>query len=208
MKRIFIVGLTVISFSLCRLVNAQTNDNSSGKNTASIFNQTSDKVSNFFGSSSEEFIGTWNYKSTACKFETENLLKKAGGAVVATQVEKQFNEYCNKVGIKDGNCYFTFNEDSTYSAKLGLIKLSGKYSYDNQTNEVILTYLHGIGKLKAFPIQSGNRMKLMFDADGFLKLMKTLSTFTKDNSIEILAAMNDMYDGMLLGFDLNKPKEK
>lgn len=75
MKRIFIVGLTVISFSLCRLVNAQTNDNS-GKNTASIFNQTLDKVSNFFGSSSEEFIGTWNYKGTACKFETENLLKK------------------------------------------------------------------------------------------------------------------------------------
>jgi hypothetical protein len=48
----------------------------------------------------------------------------------------------------------------------------------------------------------------MFDADGFLKLMKTISPFTKDNSIEILAAMNDVYDGMLLGFDLNKPKEK
>jgi len=63
-------------------------------------------VSNFFGSSSEEFIGTWNYKGTACKFETENLLKKAGGAVVATQVEKQFNEYCNKLGIKDGNLLF------------------------------------------------------------------------------------------------------
>jgi hypothetical protein len=28
--------------------------------------------------------------------------------------------------------------------------------------------------------------------------------FTKDNSIEILAAMADMYDGMLLGFDMNR----
>ena len=208
MRRIFIFVSTVILFSLCQFLNAQTNDNS-GKNTASIFNQTLDKVSNFFSSSPKEFIGTWNYKGTACKFETENLLKKAGGAVVASQVEKQFNEYCNKLGIKeDGNCYFTFDEDSTYSAKLGLIKISGKYSYDYQTNELVLSYLRGIGKLKAFPIRSGNRMKLMVDADGFLKLMKTLSTFTKDNSIEILAAMDDMYDGMLLGFDLNKPKEK
>lgn len=208
MKKIFLTGLTVITFSLCQFLNAQTDDNS-GQKTVSVFHQTFDKVSNFFNSSPKEFIGTWNYKGTACKFETENLLKKAGGAIVATQVEKQFDEYCNKLGIKEnGNCYFTFNEDSTYSAKLGLIKISGKYSYDYQTNELVLSYLRGIGKLKAFPIRSGNRMKLMFDADGFLKLMKTLSTFTKDNSIEILAAMDDMYDGMLLGFDLNKPKEK
>jgi hypothetical protein len=38
-------------------------------------------------------------------------------------------------------------------------------------------------------------------------MMKTLSMFTKNNSVEILAAMADLYDGMLLGFDLEMKKQ-
>ena len=44
----------------------------------------------FSGSSllERDLVGGWEYRRTACMFETENLLKKAGGAVVASQVEK------------------------------------------------------------------------------------------------------------------------
>ena len=197
---------TMIAVICSQLSFAQTASTSTTKQSSSFLDKTLGKLqSTLTGSATNaDLTGTWNYNGTACKFETENLLKKAGGAVVASQVEKQFNEYCTKFGIKEGNCNFVFNKDSTYSAKLGLAKFSGKYSYDKQTKALTMTYLQGIGKLKAYPIQSGDNMKLMFDADGFLKLMKTLSTFTKNNSIEILAAMNDMYDGMLLGFDLKR----
>lgn len=147
------------------------------------------------------------YKGTACTFETENLLKKAGGALVATQVEKSFNEYCTKIGIKEGKSDFTFSEDSTYSAKLGLLKLSGKYKLDEENKVVTMTYLRGLGKMTANVHRSGSGLKLMFDADSFLKMMKTLSMFTKNNSVEVLAAMADLYDGMLLGFDLEIKKQ-
>lgn len=155
--------------------------------------------------SQKDMVGTWGYRGSACAFETENLLKKAGGSIVAGQVENKFDEYFKKVGIKDdASCYFTFNQDGSYSAKLGVAKLSGKYSLDEKTKVVTMSYLAGVAKMHPSVMKSGGKLKLMYDADGFLKLMKTLSMFTKDNSVEVLAAMADMYDGMLLGFDLKK----
>ena len=153
-----------------------------------------------------DLVGKWDFKSSACTFETENLLKKAGGALVASQVEGAFNEYCQKFGIKEGTTSYTFNSDSTYTAKLGSLKLSGKYKLDEKTKWMTMNYAFGIGKINAQVVKSGNTLKLMFDADNFLKMMKTLSMFTNNNKVEILAKMADMYDGMLLGFDLEKEK--
>ncbi|MDO5664285.1 MAG: DUF4923 family protein [Bacteroidia bacterium] len=157
--------------------------------------------------SSKDLIGDWGYKGTACTFETENLLKKAGGTIVATQVKKSFNEYCTKIGISEDKSDFIFKPDSTYSAKLGLLKLSGKYRLDEEQKQVTMTYLRGLGSITAKVHRSGSGLKLMFNADGFLKMMKTLSIFTKNNSVEVLAAMADLYDGMLLGFDLEMKKQ-
>ncbi|MFV0470427.1 MAG: lipocalin-like domain-containing protein [Paludibacteraceae bacterium] len=156
----------------------------------------------------QDLVGKWNFDGTACKFKTENLLKKAGGAIVATQVESAFDEYCEKMGIKEGKCYFEFKDDSTYSAKLGVIKLSGKYTMNSETKLTTLSYALGIAKTNAFAVKSGNNLKLYFDADGFLKMMKTASLFTNNNKVEILAKMAELYDGMLLGFDLDLDKKK
>ncbi len=190
------------AFSCCIFAVFSQDKNQSASQSA--LDKTWSKVTEFFSSPSKELAGQWNYRDVACIFETENLLKKAGGSIVAAQVEKQFDEYLQKVGIKKGESNFVFNTDSTYSAHLGLLNFSGKYSVNPETKQMEMTFLKGIGKIKATPLLSGNRFKLLFDADSFLKLMKTMSMFTKDNSIEILAAMADMYDGMLLGFDLKR----
>jgi hypothetical protein len=195
--------LHILIATIVILFSSSTFAQKSGKNNnANVLSKVWDKVSSALPQ--KELTGTWDFKSTACMFETENLLKKAGGAVVATQVEKKFNEYCEKTGIQKENTQFVFNTDSTYTARLGKLKFSGDYSINPETKQISLSYMRGLGKLDATPVISGKNMKLMFDADGFLKLMKTLSMFTKDNSIEILAAMADMYDGMLLGFDMNR----
>ncbi|HMM18957.1 MAG: DUF4923 family protein [Petrimonas sp.] len=153
--------------------------------------------------SDKDLMGDWEYKGTACTFETENLLKKAGGAVVASQVERTFNEYCDKIGISEGKSGFVFKEDSSYTAKLGMLKLSGKYRLDAEKKVLSMSYMRGLGRMTAHVHRSGSGLKLLFDADSFLQMMKTLSMFTKNNSVEILAAMADLYDGMLLGFDLD-----
>ncbi|MDD3789490.1 MAG: DUF4923 family protein [Petrimonas sp.] len=204
-KKIIVFAVVVGLFSLSASSQTKTPADTS---SVPVLGKIWSKVTGLFSPADQDIAGKWNYQGTACLFETDNLLKKAGGAVVANKVEKQFNDYCRKVGIKEGKSDFVFNADSTYSAKLGLARLKGKYSIDKETNLITMSYMLGMGKLRATPVQSGNNLKLMFEADGFLKMMKTLSMFTKDNSIEILAAMADMYDGMLLGFDLDREKEK
>ncbi len=199
-KKIFF-ATTILLFS----INAFSQ--SSDTISTPVLNNVWNKFASVF-SPSNDLSGTWNYENAACMFETDNLLKKAGGAIVATQVAKQFDDYFAKMGIKEGKSSFVFHADSTYSAKLGVARLSGKYSVDPETKQITMSYLRGIGKMRATPIKSGNNLKLMFDANGFLQMMKTMSMFTKNNSIEILAAMADMYDGMLLGFNLKREKEK
>lgn len=193
--------LLLIAYISCvSTVFAQT----SSKKSNGFFGNVLDKMTQVFANEPQSFEGKWLYMRPACVFETENLLKKAGGAVVATQVESKFKDYFKKMGVTEGKSNFTFKNDSTYSASLGLAKFSGKYSINAKTKDLTMTYALGIGKLHAKTVKSGNNLKILFDADGFLKLMKFLSTFTKDNSIEILAAMDDLYDGMLLGVDLKK----
>ena len=71
------------------------------------------------GKSTADMTGTWSYTGSAIEFESDNLLQKAGGAVAATAAEKKLDEQLAKVGIKAGQMSFTFNADSTFSAKVG-----------------------------------------------------------------------------------------
>lgn len=198
MKNLRIILL--ISFGIFFSISGFAQSNSTSSTLSSLWN----KLTGTTVISQSDLIGKWTYKGTACKFETENLLKKAGGAVVASQVESKFDDYCKSMGIKENNSYYQFNENGTYNAKLGIIKLAGKYQFNAETNEITMTYALGVGKSKAMMVKSGSHLKIYYDADGFLNMMKTLSMFTNNNNVEILGKMADMYDGMLLGFDLEK----
>jgi hypothetical protein len=199
-QRIFLFAFLAILTSTAPILSQNKTSADSTSTLGKIWN----KLTGPAPFTQNDLTGKWNYKSTACKFETDNLLKKAGGAIVATQVESAFDEYCQKMGIKEGNAHFTFNKDSTYAAKLGVLKFSGKCKLNDDTKMMSMTYALGIGKTNALVVKLGNKMKLYFDADSFLKMMKTLSMFTNNNKVEILAKMAELYDGMLLGFEMEK----
>jgi len=199
------IALSLIALILCTSIGvAQTK--STPENKQKSESGLSGILGKITGSSQKpmELAGTWGFQGTSCAFETDNLLKKAGGAIVATQVESKFDGMCQSAGIKKGNTRFVFNADSTYSANLGFASISGKYSItaSEPQPQLTMTYLLGLGKLNAVVRQSGSKINLLFDADSMLKLMKILSKFTDDSSVAVLAKMNDMYDGMLLGFEL------
>lgn len=151
-----------------------------------------------------DITGRWMYQGSACNFESTNILKQAGGAVAASQVEKQFDEYLTKLGIREGTGEFTFNTDKTYSAILGKTKLNGNYTLDESSNTITLTYLKGVGKINASVAKSDNHLKLLFDADNLLKLLKVVSSATNNSTLKAITAITDTYDGVQLGFDLQK----
>ncbi|NLI72904.1 MAG: DUF4923 family protein [Bacteroidales bacterium] len=201
---------TLIVLSSCDILSGTSekiNSNNKTSNSTRTESVLSDILNTVMGKAPltyKNMVGTWNFNKSAVAFETDNLLKKAGGTVVASQVQAKLDESSKSLGINSNNTTFTFNADSTYSAKLRGIKISGKYTIDAKTKQVRMSYLMGVAHLNATAAVSSRNMKLLFDADSFLKLMKFLSQFTNNTSIEVLGKMADMYDGMLMGFDMKK----
>lgn len=188
----------------------ETSDTKTKSSVAETGNVVADVLSSIIGRGPltyKKMAGTWNFNKSAVAFETDNLLKKAGGVVVASQVQAKLDETIKSLGINNKNTSFTFNADSTYSARIRGVKISGKYTLDAETKTVRMSYLMGIAHLNATAAVSSRGMKLLFDADSFLKMIKIISQFTSNTSIEVLGKMADMYDGMLMGFDMRKESQ-
>ncbi|HBX46714.1 DUF4923 family protein [Limibacterium fermenti] len=188
--------LGIILLSPLFLTHAQ----SSGK---SIINSVLNKVTQTSKVQPQDLTGEWNYQGSACHFESNNILKNMGGAVAAEQVENQFDNYLSKIGIGVGTCKFAFSNGNTYNANLGKMPLNGKYTVEEATKQITLTY-KGMAKIHGTVKKSGNNLQLLFDADNLLKLLKIASSMTNDSKLKAITTFTDMYDGLQLGFDLKK----
>lgn len=160
-------------------------------------------VNSVTGKSKVEMTGTWTYKGSAIEFESDNLLQKAGGAVAATAAEKKLDEQLSKIGIKAGQMSFTFNADSTFSVKVGQKAMKGSYSYNASTHKVNLKFAKLIG-VNAKVNSTSSTMDLLFESDKLLKLITFLSSKTSNTTLKTIGTLADSYDGMMLGFSLQK----
>lgn len=152
--------------------------------------------------------GTWNYVSPAVKFESDNMLASAGGAVAASTVKGKLDKYYRKAGIKPGACTFVFNADKTFSVTIAGKATSGTYELDSEKGTVALTFKAAGMRIATFNANiyktSGN-LALAFTADKLLALVKTV--VTKVPSAASSAAVGSLlgnYNGMLVGFEFGK----
>ena len=150
-----------------------------------------------------DMTGTWRYTGSAIEFESENLLKKAGGTVAASAAEQMLDEQLAKVGIKEGQLSFTFNADSTFVSTLGKRKLNGTYSYDAGTQMLHLRYMKLI-PMNAKVNYTTQQMDLLFEADKLLKLITFLSSKSSSATLKAISSLADSYDGMMLGYELKR----
>ena len=164
-------------------------------------------LSSFLGSGSltqADLVGTWNYAGVDCVFESDNLLKKAGGAVAASEVESKVNEQFAKIGIKKGSCTFTFDNSNNFTAVIGGKKISGTYTLDEKNKKVTLSTMLGLGKLTANVARSGNSISLLFDSDKMLKLAQVIGSISGSSTVKALGDLAASYDGMKIGFRMAK----
>ncbi|WP_294620175.1 DUF4923 family protein [uncultured Bacteroides sp.] len=155
------------------------------------------------GKSIASMVGTWTYTGSAIEFESDNLLQKAGGSVAANAAENKLNEQLAKVGIKEGQMSFTFNADSTFTAKVGAKSLKGTYSYDASTQQASLKFMKLI-PLNAKVNCTSTNMDLLFNSDKLLKLVALISSKSSNSTLKTIGSLANSYDGMMLGFALKK----
>lgn len=219
MKKLF----TIMAFCLvANLANAQSG-------VQSLLNQLlgSDATSSTVTSILENVVGgaisklnlsiegTWTYTQPEIQFKSDNLLAQAGGAAATTKIENTLGKLYGKIGINSSLSY-TFNSDQTFTQtiKIGstVKTLKGTYTLDTDNKVISLQYAAlgkiGLGKINAIYANTGTSLALLFDASQMLaffkKVLTAVSSITGQTSLATITALLDNYDGVLLGYKMEK----
>lgn len=179
-----------------------------GTNTTQQGNVLSSVLNLLLGQSNQitqqDLIGTWTYEGPECRFETENLLKKAGGEIAAAKIESKLAESFAKIGIKEGVSQYTFTEDGSFQMAMGSRTMSGTYTFDESTRVLTLKGTFGLTSMKATVCRSGSSISLLFDADKLLSVASVAGSLTNSTALQGLSSLIGSYDGMKVGFKLKK----
>lgn len=151
----------------------------------------------------DDLQGTWQYKSAACQFKSDDLLQKVGGVALAESLKKKLDNAYAKAGIVPGKFSYTFCDDSTFTSQLGKKTLKGTYSYEAATGQMTLKY-YSLITSEAQVVRAEEGITLLFDAECLLKLVSLISNFSKNATLSSIGKLAEQYDGLLLGFELKK----
>ena len=198
---------------VCMLVLlAVSGANAQAQDWKSILKGVANAVANKEGLTTFNLTGTWKYIKPDCKFESDNLLSKAGGEVAAKKIEDKMTEVLNKMGFTE-DCVYVFNADSTYTSTAKGRTTKGTYSYNSETKELTMKTRLGL-KFNA-TIHQGlakNKMSLLFKADKLMTLMQViggkLGSKSSNSTIGAATSLLNEYDGLQVGFELEKQAEE
>lgn len=217
MKKIFLsaaIMAATLSFTACGPGTTSTTTSTSNSAGTDLATASSSILGNLLGSilsntlTEQSFIGTWTYQAPQVRFESENLLAQAGGAVVAGSIEQKLDTYLAKVGITKGVTSFTFKEDKTFLIVTnGKTVASGTYTYDRSSKILNLTGTLGLMSQNCIVGMDGTNLCLLYDADKLLTVMNTVgSMLGRSNSTlgNISGILGQNYTGMKVGFSLSK----
>lgn len=156
----------------------------------------------------QTIVGEWGYAKPAIALKSDNVLVQAGSSLMSGTIEKKMAPYYEKVGLKAGSAAISLTEDKHFTLTMGKRTLQGTYEFDAATNALTLNITTKtsvkIGKVKGEAQLSGGDLKLLFEADKMLKIVKGLSAVSNNSSIAALSKVADQYDGMSLGMTFAK----
>ena len=152
--------------------------------------------------SAQALIGTWQYRNPGCAFTSENLLAKAGGEVAAVQIEEKLLPYYQQVGISANNTMITFNQDGTFSSRICGTPFSGRYTFDEATQKITLKGL--LLTVNCYTKREMNGISILFEGKKLLSLLQTLAAFSGNQNLETVSEISKNYDGVRVGFDMNR----
>ena len=98
---------------------------------------------------------------------------------------------------------FTFNEDSTFQTTVKGKNLKGNYSYNEATQKINLKFAKLIG-INTKVNCTSQQMELLFPSDKLLDLISFLASKSNNSTLQSISSLADSYDGMMLGFTLQK----
>lgn len=155
-----------------------------------------------------DLTGQWTSSGPAVCFQTDNLLKKAGGIAAAAAIETKLAPYYKQYGL-DG-AVFTIQKDGSFSLKVKSITLKGTIEQAQNAKKGVficnfkMLGFVTIGNLNMYVQKTSNSMDVMFDATKLKQLIAAIANLTGNSMAKTLGTILDSYDGLCVGFALNK----
>lgn len=156
----------------------------------------------------DDLVGTWNYTSPAVTFQSDDALKKIGGAGAATAVEKKLEPYYNRLGFNKTTLIVA--QDHTFTLKMGVLTLKGTVEKDDTDKSLVFNFSAfgkmPLGKVKANATKAGSTLNLTFDATKFIALLTKVSSALNVSTLNTVTKLLNSYDGIYMGFKLKEDK--
>ena len=150
----------------------------------------------------DNLVGEWTYTEPAVVFMSENLLKKAGGKLASSAIEKAIETQLNKVGITKGAMKMTFTRNGRFTQTIGGRRLRGTFTIKGK--EVVLKYAGEIKQLVGTTQVDGNDLLIVMDASKMLTYLKAIGSISGNASLKTTTSLLGSMDGMLCGLRLNR----
>ena len=150
----------------------------------------------------DNLVGEWTYTEPAVVFMSENLLKKAGGKLASSAIEKTIETQLNKVGITKGAMKMTFTRNGRFTQTIGGRRLRGTFTIKGK--EVVLKYAGEIKQLVGTTQVDGNDLLIVMDASKVLTYLKAIGSISGNASLKTATSLLGSMDGMLCGLRLNR----
>ena len=150
----------------------------------------------------DDLVGEWTYTEPAVVFMSENLLKKAGGKLASSAIEKTIETQLNRVGITKGAMKMTFTRNGRFTQTIAGRRLRGTFTIKGK--EVVLKYAGEIKQLVGSTQVDGNDLLIVMDASKMLTYLKAIGSISGNASLKTATSLLGSMDGMLCGLRLNR----
>lgn len=153
--------------------------------------------------SKENIVGTWTYKQPSISFESNDLLKQAGGQLTSAAIEKKLAEQFTKVGITAGKFLVTFGSDNTFSTiKNGVVTTSGTYVLNG--SKITFSYLENSAKITGYAQMKNGLLSISFDSSKVLDVMSKMSKYSANTTLSTISSLAGSFNAMKTGVALAK----
>lgn len=147
-------------------------------------------------------VDTWKYSGPGCAFTSEQLLAKAGGEVIASEIKDKLLPTYKSLGLSSSNTYLKLNQDGTFSAKIKGTPISGNYTFNESNSQLQLQGL--LLNITCYTKRTGSNVSFLFESKKLLSLLQTVSALSGNTTLQTIGDLSKNYDGVRIGFDMSK----
>lgn len=145
-------------------------------------------------------VGSWSYSAPAVKLDGEDTLTSLSGSALSATLGSKMESIFAKVGIVEGSCSVTFNEDGTFTMPIKSRNITGTYTYNNEDNSLTMTL--GQEKkveVKGFAYISGANLQLVFQINKLTDFLVNIGSSV--SSLSTVTNLIKQYENIYLGFE-------